>query len=137
MVQLALHSALSDRAAEGRVVVVDAWTFDQPKTKDAKAALRSLGLEGRGKVLVVLDRDGDVAAKSFRNLPDIELILVSELNAYDVLCSDWVVFTRSTLPGVTTETAEPAEASASAPSEPPTAAVDWDAPLRDSEEEEG
>src|ERR671933_2297528 len=56
MVQLALHSALSDRAAEGRVVVVDAWTFDQPKTKDAKAALRSLGLEGRGKVLVVLDR---------------------------------------------------------------------------------
>ena len=105
MVQLALYSALSDRAASGRVAVVDRWAFDAPKTKDGVAALRALELEGQGKVLIVLERDAEAAAKSFRNLPDVELLLNSELNAYDVLCSDWVVFTRSTLPGVTTDDA--------------------------------
>jgi large subunit ribosomal protein L4 len=136
MVQLALHSALSDRAAAGRVAVVDAWSFEQPKTKEARTVLRSLGLEGQGRVLIVLDRGADDAARSFRNLPDVELILNSELNAYDVLCSDWVVFTRSTLPGVTTATTEPATppATAEAPQAGPEA-VDWDAPLRDSGEE--
>jgi ribosomal protein L4/ribosomal protein L23 len=53
MVRLALRSALSDRAAEGKVLVVDAWDWDTPKTKDAKAALAALGAEGR--VLVVLN----------------------------------------------------------------------------------
>src|ERR671931_1820646 len=47
MVQLALRSALSDRAAEGRIAVVQAWDFDQPRTRDAVAALQTLGLEGR------------------------------------------------------------------------------------------
>ncbi len=97
MVQLALRSALSDRAAEGKVVVVDGWNFTAPKTKDGKAALAALGLTGR--VLIVLDREQEAAAKSFRNLPKVHLVLPSELNAYDVLCSDWVVFTRHNLPG--------------------------------------
>jgi large subunit ribosomal protein L4 len=96
MVALALRSALSDRAAEGRVAVVEAWDFPTPRTKDAKAALEALGLTGR--VLVVLDRDDENAEKSFRNLPTVQLILASELNAYDVLCCDWVVFTRANLP---------------------------------------
>ena len=59
-----------------------------------------LGLTG--KILVVLDRDQDNVEKSFRNLPDVRTILVSELNAYDVLCCDWIVFTqveRSRPPG--------------------------------------
>jgi len=98
MVQLALRSALSDRAAEGRIVVVDGWSFSAPRTRDAKAALSALNLDGRA--LVVLGRDDEVAYKSFRNLPDMHVILVSELNAYDVLCSDWVVFTRATLPSI-------------------------------------
>jgi large subunit ribosomal protein L4 len=97
MVALALRSALSDRAADGKVVVVDGWTFDRPRTRDAKAALDALGLTGR--VLIVLDREDEAAAKSFRNLPKVHLILPSELNAYDVLCCDWVVFTRDNLPG--------------------------------------
>ncbi len=97
MVALALRSALSDRAAEGKVVVVDGWSFDRPRTRDAKAALQTLGLTGR--VLIVLDREQEAAAKSFRNLPKVHLILPSELNAYDVLCADWVVFTRDNLPG--------------------------------------
>jgi large subunit ribosomal protein L4 len=100
MVQLALRSALSDRAAEGRVAVVTAWEFDEPKTRLAREALAELGWEG--KVLVVVGADEEAAIKSFRNLPDVQLLLANELNAYDVLCNDWVVFTRATLPSGTT-----------------------------------
>ncbi len=96
MVQLALRSALSDRASENRVMVVDAWEFSAPRTREAKAALGALGLAG--KVLVVLGPDEEMAAKSFRNLPEVQLLKASELNAYDILCNDWVVFTRATLP---------------------------------------
>ncbi|MGH9138350.1 MAG: 50S ribosomal protein L4 [Acidimicrobiales bacterium] len=101
MVRLALRSALSDRAADGRVVVVDGWTFEAPKTKDAVAALGALELEGR--LLVVLSEDDDNAWRSFRNLPDVHPILARELNAYDVLVSDYVVFTRETLPSTSPE----------------------------------
>jgi large subunit ribosomal protein L4 len=97
MVRLALCSALSDRAAEGRVCLVDSWAFEQPSTKQAKAALAALGLGGR--VLVVLGPQDDLAARSFRNLPEIQLVAAGELNAYDVLRNDWVVFTDATLPG--------------------------------------
>lgn len=108
MVNLALRSALSDRAADGKVLVVDAWGWDAPKTKDAKAALEALGADGR--VLVVL-ADGDaVAARSFRNLPEVQLIAARELNAYDVLVNDCVVFTQATLPSsAAAEAAAPAE----------------------------
>ncbi len=101
VVRLALRSALSDRAAGHKVVVVDRWAFDAPKTADAVAALAALGTDGR--VLVVLG-DGDAAAaKSFANLGHVHVCHRSELNAYDVLCADWVIFTRDTLP--TTEAA--------------------------------
>ena len=97
MVRLALRSALSDRAADGKVLVVDAWNFDAPSTKSAKAALAALGVNGR--VLVVLGGESDaVAARSFRNLPEVHVISVGELNAYDVLVNDYVVFTQATLP---------------------------------------
>ncbi|HEX2192461.1 MAG TPA: 50S ribosomal protein L4 [Acidimicrobiales bacterium] len=120
MIQLALRSALSDRAAEGRVVVVDSWDFAAPRTREAKAALGALGLDG--KVLVVLGPDDEVAAKSFRNLPDVHVLPASELNAYDVLCNDWVVFTSASLPG-RAETAPAVDTGAPA-------GHDWDAPLR-------
>jgi large subunit ribosomal protein L4 len=97
MVGLALRSALSDRAAEGKVVVVDAWDFATPRTKDAVAALAALGVEG--KILVVVDRSDVNAIRSFQNLPEVQLIERPELNAYDVLCNDYVVFTSATLPG--------------------------------------
>ena len=96
MVQLALRSALSDRASTGRVAVVEGWTFAAPRTKDAVAALAALGIEGR--VLVVVPDDDAVASKSFRNLPHVAVLPARELNAYDVLSSDWVVFSLSTLP---------------------------------------
>lgn len=96
MVKLAMRSALSDRAAEGKVVVVDDWGIDAPKTKTAQQALQALELDGH--VLVVLGPDDRNAELSFRNLPNVQVIHAAELNAYDVLCSDWVVFTEATLP---------------------------------------
>jgi large subunit ribosomal protein L4 len=96
MINLALRSALSDRAAEGKVVVVDEWGFDAPKTKAAKAALASLGIEG--KALVVVDRDDTNTIKSFLNLREVQLIERAELNAYDILCNEYIVFSKATLP---------------------------------------
>ena len=98
MIRLALRSALSDRANDGKVVVVDSWGLDAPKTKDAASAIAALGLDGR--VLVVLDRDDTNAALSFRNLPEVQIIHTAELNAYDVLCNDHIVFTKATLAAV-------------------------------------
>ena len=106
MINLALRSALSDRAAEGRVVVVESWPWVVPSTKDALGALASLGLSG-AKTLVVLDREEEVAYKSMRNLPEVQVILVGELNAYDVLCNDWIVFSEANLPGGASGAAEP------------------------------
>jgi large subunit ribosomal protein L4 len=105
MVRLALVSALSDRAAEQRVLVVDRWAFDAPRTKDAIAALEALGLRPTGerppRVLLVLDRTDDVAWKSFRNLGDrVQIVLPEEINAYDVLVNDWLVFASTTLEAV-------------------------------------
>lgn len=107
MVKLALRSALSDRAADGKIVVVDEWGFDAPKTKSAKAALNALGIDG--KALVVVDVNDTNTIRSFLNLPEVQLIEVAELNAYDVLCSDWVVFTKATLPGEVGEVAPAAK----------------------------
>jgi large subunit ribosomal protein L4 len=106
MIKLALRSALSDRASEGKVLVVDSWGWDAPRTKDAIAALGALGVEGR--VLVVVGRDDTPAALSFRNIPEVQLIAPGELNAYDVLCNDWIVFTEDTLPSTASADAEPA-----------------------------
>ena len=103
MIKLALRSALSDRASEGRVVVVDDWGFAAPKTSDARAALAALGLDGR--VLVVIDSFESTVALSFRNLPEVQIIKAGELNAYDVLCNDWIVFPQNLLPTGTTTTA--------------------------------
>jgi large subunit ribosomal protein L4 len=101
MINLALRSALSDRATDQKVVVLDGWNFAAPKTKDAITAINVLGLEGR--VLIVLDgaSASDItAARSFGNIPQIQLIEAAELNAYDVLCNDVIVFTTATVPGV-------------------------------------
>jgi large subunit ribosomal protein L4 len=95
MVRLALRSALSDRAADGKVKVVD-FGFDAPGTKQAVKALADLGVTG--KVLLVLAAEDDTTWKSFRNLTDVHILVPGELNAYDVLVSDWVVFTPGTVP---------------------------------------
>ncbi len=92
----ALRGALSDRAREGRLHVVSAFVDgDAPKTK---AALATLGAITQAKrVLVVLDRDDVLNWVSLRNLPQVHLIEAGQLNTYDVLVSDEVVFTETAL----------------------------------------
>jgi large subunit ribosomal protein L4 len=107
MIRLALRSALSDRAAEGKVLVVD-WGIDAPRTKDAVAALGALGVEGRA--LVVLRAEDAAIWKSLRNLQDVHICEARELNAYDVLVSDWVIFTQETLPSAEAPKEETADA---------------------------
>jgi large subunit ribosomal protein L4 len=97
MIRGALNSALSDRAATGKVVVLESWPFTAPKTREAASLLAGLDLEGR--VLIVVSPDDELTIKSFRNLPGAQLVLTNELNTYDVLCNDWIVFTEATLPG--------------------------------------
>jgi large subunit ribosomal protein L4 len=96
MKRLALASALSDRAADEKVVVIDDWAFETPSTKAAKSAL--VALEATGRVLVVLQPDDNNAWLSFRNLPEVHVLALGELNTYDVLVSDYVIFTRDALP---------------------------------------
>jgi large subunit ribosomal protein L4 len=97
MTRLALFSALSDRAAEGRLCLVDRWSFEVPRTKEALSTLERLGVEG--SVLVVLAPGEEAAARSFANLPQVDLVEAGQLTAYDVLANDWVIFSDATLPG--------------------------------------
>ena len=100
MINLALRSALSDRASDGHVVVVDAWAIDAPKTKEAIKVLQALGTDGR--VLVVLDPSSEsdiTVARSLSNLQNVHVMQAGELNCYDVLVNDWVLFTPGTVPG--------------------------------------
>ena len=105
MIKAALRSALSDRAAEGKVIVVDSYGIDSPKTKDAKALLAALDISGT--VLVVVGRDDANAALSFRNLPHVHVISPGELNTYDVLCNDWIVFSKDVVPAREAQVAAP------------------------------
>jgi len=132
MIRLALRSALSDRAADGKVVVVDEWGFGAPSTKQASAAIAALGLEGR--IVVVVGADDATAVKSFRNLPAVHLLEPGELNAYDILCSDYVVFTKDTLPE-TSEAPKAATAAKSAKKVAPAASATMSvtAPVRTAE----
>ena len=112
MVRLALRAALSDRALEGRVCLVDRWSYEVPKTKQAVASLRALGLDGN--VLVVIGGDDVVAERAFGNLADVDLVEAGQLTAYDVVKSDWVVFTDETVPGIITDAPEGSVAFSSA-----------------------
>jgi large subunit ribosomal protein L4 len=92
----ALRGALSDRARNGRVSVVEGFVSgDTPRTKDALRALRSVTQSD--KVLVVLGRDDEVNWLSLRNLPTVHLLAADQLNTYDVLVADEVVFTTAAL----------------------------------------
>ena len=92
---LALRSALSARASEGAVKVVSDFDWGAPKTKRAHGLLGAIGVGG--KALVVLGRSEVNAARSFRNIPRVVLGHPGQLNAYDVLWSDTVVFSRLAL----------------------------------------
>lgn len=90
----ALRGALSDRARSGRLHVVDSLVDgDAPSTKAAVAAIA--GLTSRRRVLVVIERADVVTQRSLRNAKDLELITYDQLNTYDVIRADDVVFTKA------------------------------------------
>jgi large subunit ribosomal protein L4 len=94
MVAAALRGALSDRARDGRIHVVESLvTGDVPSTKAALAALRGVVSE-RANYLVVLERSDALTWLSLRNAPEVHIVAVDQLNTYDVLACDDVVFSR-------------------------------------------
>ena len=90
----ALRGALSDRARNGRIhVVAELVNGTTPSTKAAKATLASITT--RKNLLVVIERANDAAALSVRNITDLHVLYVDQLNTYDVLVSDDIVFTKA------------------------------------------
>lgn len=102
--QLARKSALNARAREGAVLVVDALTYDKPKTKSFAELLGKLGL-ARRKVLV-LTADGPAARNVYlsgRNIPGVRITRFADVTAYEVLWSQAVVIEAPALEGTATE----------------------------------
>ena len=94
MKSAALRGALSDRASEGRIhIVSELVSGDTPSTKGATATLKALNVVGQ--VLIVLTREEAVAWLSLRNLGDVAIVAPDQLNTYDVLISDHLVFTQT------------------------------------------
>jgi large subunit ribosomal protein L4 len=94
MIAAALRGALSDRARNGRIhVVAELVEGSKPSAKAALATLR--GVSERKNLLVVIERANDVAALSVRNLAGVHVLYADQLNTYDVLVSDDVVFTKA------------------------------------------
>ncbi|MDA3146223.1 50S ribosomal protein L4 [Leucobacter sp. UCMA 4100] len=93
MVAAALRGTLSDRARAGRVVVLDAIVGDKPSTKQARTALESV-VQGK-RVLVITEATEESTILSVRNLPNVHVIEHGQLNAYDVVVSDDIVFTKA------------------------------------------
>jgi len=104
MKRLALLSALSDRAASDNILVVDSWDFDSPSTKAAQIALKAIG--ATGKILLVINADDTTTQKSFRNLEDVHVLPIGQLNVFDILVSDFVIFTKDNLPTISQSKSE-------------------------------
>src|SRR5690554_5716228 len=93
MIAAALRGALSDRARGGRIHVVDSLSVgDAPSTKAIVALLE--GIATSKHVLIVLERSDELSYKSVRNIPTVHVLPYDQLNAYDVLVSDDIVFTK-------------------------------------------
>ena len=95
MKRLALRSALSARAAEGNIKVIEEFDWTEPKTGRAAELLVAIG--AGGKALVVLGAGDAMAARSMRNLPEVNTLVAGQLNTYDVLWADTVIFTKETV----------------------------------------
>ena len=94
----ALKSALSDRAGNDRVAVIEDFEMDAPKTQAMAKVFEAMELKGR-HTLLVLDREGDNVYLSARNLKGVRVLRSNELNAYTILWADNLVFTQKALTG--------------------------------------
>lgn len=123
MVAAALRGALSDRARDGKVhVMSELVAGDAPSTKAALAAVNTVA--AGVKVLVVLHRDDDMAWLSLRNVAHIHAIAVDQLNAYDVLCAEDLIFTETALDALLARTKGASAASMAAAAESDTDQAD-------------
>lgn len=92
----ALRGALSDRARNGRIHVLSELVAGAvPSTKSVTSVLGAIS--DRKNLLVVIERDNQIAWKSVRNLVDVHVLAADQLNTYDVLCADDIVFTQAAL----------------------------------------
>ena len=94
-VKLAMRSALSAKLADGELVVVKDFEFEKPSTKAAVAAMKALGLEGR--VALVIADDAVNTYLSFRNIPKVNIIPVSDMNTYELIDNKKLVVTADAL----------------------------------------
>lgn len=95
MKRLALLSALSSRAADGKIKIVESFDWDAPKTKTAVELLSAIGADR--KALVVIGSGDGIVVRSMRNLQKVRTLDVGQLNTYDVLWADTIVFTDATV----------------------------------------
>ena len=93
--RLALRSALSDKMAEGKMTVVENLTFDEIKTKKAVEMMKAFGFDRKTLFVVNYEEDFDNAYLSLRNLPAALVLTVEELNVYDIMNADRIVFTEA------------------------------------------
>jgi hypothetical protein len=93
MRQGALRSALSERVREGRVLLVDGWALDKPKTKEFVASLKELGLEG--KTLIVDSLDNENLKLTTRNVRTAKLVNSFGLNIYDLLYHERLIISEA------------------------------------------
>ena len=94
MIAAALRGVLSDRQRNDRIHVLDSISA-APSTKAAIAAVRQFS--ARKNLLVVVSRSEDIAWRSLRNAEDLHLLVPDQLNAYDILKSDDIVFSESAI----------------------------------------
>ncbi len=95
-VKLALRSALSAKLADEQLIVVNEFPFETPSTKAAVAALKALGLEGKRVTLVIGNEDVETFL-SFRNLQNINIVPVNDINTYELLDNKVLVVTEQAL----------------------------------------
>jgi large subunit ribosomal protein L4 len=93
--RLALRSALSAKAADGGVVVLEGFSLDEPRTRAVADLIRAV--DAPRKVLVVLGSHNEMLEKSARNLPEVQLTLAGNLSVRDLLSADMVIVTKDAI----------------------------------------
>ncbi|HKV88611.1 MAG TPA: 50S ribosomal protein L4 [Candidatus Dormibacteraeota bacterium] len=95
MRRLALRSALSQKAIDGQVRVIESFVFDEPKTRQARDLMAAIGFDG--STLIVLPAPNYVVSRSFDNLPDTKLILARNINIRDLFSHTYLLISKDSI----------------------------------------
>ncbi|MBM3710557.1 MAG: 50S ribosomal protein L4 [Actinobacteria bacterium] len=88
--------AISEKFKDGKIIVIEDLDFAEPKTKEASSILDNLKIYG-SRVLLVMEKANSNAEKSFRNIPGVAIVSSKGLSTYDILISDYLMFTKNSL----------------------------------------